>query len=177
MNKHCRIIIATMLILGITGVSLSAQSNNYRSKGYRGSFSVTDHYGVFVGAETSHGYMFDAKNYLGAGVGGFVFPNGKLYPYFGTFFTEYRHYLKDKPSTFVFGAQAGVLHSFTYAKDYDVMVKNAPYFEPTIGWTWGLKNGLGLNLDLGAMISHPMGDARTDSKILVMPKLSFGIEF
>ena len=51
MRKHFRIIVATLLILGITGVSLSAQSNNYRSKGYRGSFSVTDHYGVFVGAE------------------------------------------------------------------------------------------------------------------------------
>ena len=172
-----RTIIATLLILGMSSNALFAQSNNNRSKGYRGSISITDHFGVWVGGETSHGYMFDTKNYLGAGVGGFVFPNGDLNPYFGTIFTEYRHYLKDKPSTFVFGAQAGVLHSFTYAKDYDVKFKNAPYFEPTIGWTWGLKNGLGLNLDLGAMILHPMGDARTDSKILAMPKLSFGIEF
>ena len=172
-----RSIIASLLILGIASSSLSAQSNNNRSRGYRGSVSITDHFGVWVGGETSHGYMFNSKNYLGGGVGAFIFPNGKQNPYFGTLFAEYRHYLKDKPGTFEFGAQAGYLHSFTFEKDYDVTVNNAPYIEPTIGWSWRLSKGLGLNLDLGAMLLHPLDGSRMDSKVRVMPKLSFGIEF
>lgn len=41
-----------------------AQSGNGRTAGYHGNVMVTDHLGVFVGLETSHGYMFDKHNYL-----------------------------------------------------------------------------------------------------------------
>ena len=57
-------------VLAVVSFSALAQTHDYRSKGYKGSVSITDQLGVWVGAETSHGFMFDRHNYLGVGVGG-----------------------------------------------------------------------------------------------------------
>ena len=40
-----------------------------------------------------------------------------------------------------------------------------------------MKSGNGLTLGLGAALYMPVGESRTDKKVLPMPKLSFGFEF
>ena len=70
MNRISKVLLAGVLIV-TSCIGASAQ-NDYRSKGYKGSVSITDHYGVWLGSETSHGYMFNRNIYLGAGIGGYI---------------------------------------------------------------------------------------------------------
>ena len=51
MNQFSKVLLAGVLIIA-SFIGASAQ-NDYRSKGYKGSVSITDHFGVFVGAETT----------------------------------------------------------------------------------------------------------------------------
>ena len=153
-----------------------AQVPDFRSKGYKGSVSLTDHYGVFVGAETSHGYMFDSKNYLGVGFGGFVLPND-AHPVFLDFFVDYQHYFKNERSTPMVSIKSGFSHSINYADTPGVKYGNALLLEPNVGWSWGLKSGKGLTLALGSTLYFPVGASRTDRKVLPLPKLTFSFEF
>ena len=120
--------------------------------------------------------MFDRHNYLGVGVGGFIFPNSS-HPTFMNAFLDYHNYLSKKASTPVLGLKAGGSHSFNYEGLSGVKFKNAVLIEPSLGWSWGLKSGKGLTLGLGAALYLPVGESRTDKKVLPMPKLSFGFEF
>lgn len=163
----------------VISFSALAQTHDYRGKGYKGSVSITDQYGVFVGVETSHGIMFDRHNYLGVGVGGFIFPNSD-HPTFMNTFLDYHNFLSNKASTPVLGLKAGGSHCFNYEGGNgltEVKFKNAVVIEPSAGWSWGLKSGNGLTLGLGAALYMPVGESRTDKKVLPMPKLSFGFEF
>lgn len=72
-----KIIVFLSLLLS-SMISLSAQdtcqkevNSDFRSRGYKGSVLYTNHYLVWQGIETSHGYMFNRHHYLGAGVGAF----------------------------------------------------------------------------------------------------------
>ena len=47
-----RFMFAVIALFAATTLA-SAQVPSFRNKGYKGSISFTDHYGVFVGAETS----------------------------------------------------------------------------------------------------------------------------
>lgn len=154
----------------------SAQVPSFRNKGYKGSISFTDHYGVFVGAETSHGYMFDSKNYLGVGFGGFVLPNDE-HPVFLDFFVDYQHYFKNEKSTPMVSIKGGLNHAVNYADTFGDKYANAILLEPNVGWSWGLKSGNGLTLALGCPFYFPVGASRTDSKVLPLPKLTFTFEF
>ena len=175
MKLTLRILFA-VAALAVVSFNSSAQTYNYREKGYKGSFSLTDHYGVFAGIETSHGYMFDSHNYLGAGIGGFVFPNSS-HPTFMDAFLDYQNYLRDKSSTPVLGIKTGLMHAFNYDENFNIKICNAVFVEPNVGWSWGLKSGKGLTLGLGATMVIPVDDSRADKRILPMPKLSFGFEF
>lgn len=168
---------ALLVMLSLFGAVSHAQTISGRKPGYRGSIAVTDNLGVFVGAETSHGYLFDAHNYLGIGIGGFILPNGTGNPVFGNAFLDYRYYLKDKPGTLVLGVKSGYSHAFTYDKDSGVAFRNGILLEPTVGWCWGLKNGCGFSLGLGLTMIAPLGESRTDKKVLPLPKLAIGFEF
>ena len=66
MNRFCKLVLVGAL--AVVSCFVSSAQNDYRSKGYKGSVSITDHYGVWLGAETSHGYMFNRNIYLGAGI-------------------------------------------------------------------------------------------------------------
>ena len=152
-----------------------AQTSNSRTQGYHGNITLTDHLGVFVGVETSHGYMLDNHNYIGLGVGGFILPNNSHPTYMNTFF-DYHNYLRDK-STLVLGVKAGWSHAFNYLKDSGIKYKNGVLCEPNIGWSWCLQSGKGLYLGLGATLVFPFGDSRTDQKVLPLRKISFGLEY
>jgi hypothetical protein len=175
MRLSKRLLVVTA-VLAVVSFNATAQTDDYRGKGYKGSVSITDQFGVWVGAETSHGIMFDRHNYLGVGVGGFIFPNSS-HPTFMNAFLDYHNYLSKKASTPVLGLKAGGSHSFNYEGLSGVKFKNAVVIEPSLGWSWGLKSGKGLTLGLGAALYLPVGESRTDKKVLPMPKLSFGFEF
>jgi len=166
----------TVLFALIMAASLSfAQSGNSRFRGYQGNIMITDHLGVFIGLETSHGYMFDKHNYLGAGIGGFIFPNESHPTYMNTF-VDYHHYLKEQNSL-VLGVKAGWSHAFNYAGNSGIQYGNGILLEPNIGWSWLFKSGKGLFAGLGLAMIIPVGDSRTDWKVLPMPKISLGFEF
>lgn len=164
------------ITLSLIGISVMGQSRDYRSIGYKGNIMLTNHLGVFIGAETSHGYMFDRHNYLGIGVGGFIFPNENHPTYINTFI-DYHNYLKEKSNTFLIGMKAGYSHAFNYERNSGITFKNGILVEPNIGWSWQLKSGYGLSINLGVSMIVPTGNSRTNKKVLPMPKLSFGFEF
>lgn len=174
MNKHIKLIISLGFLL-LIAASAYAQNSNDRSEGYRGNLAITDHLGVFIGAETSHGYMFDSHNYLGLGIGGFVLPN-ESHPTYMNAFIDYHNYLRDN-NTLVLGVKAGWSHAFNYQKDSGIKFENGILCEPNIGWSWSLNSGNGLYLGLGASLIFPLGESRTEKTVLPMPKISFAFEF
>lgn len=174
MNKHIKLIISLGFLLLISA-SAYAQNSNDRSEGYRGNLAITDHLGVFIGAETSHGYMFDSHNYLGLGIGGFVLPD-ESHPIYMNAFIDYHNYLRDN-NTLVLGVKAGWSHAFNYQKDSGIKFENGILCEPNIGWSWSLNSGNGLYLGLGASLIFPLGESRTEKTVLPMPKISFAFEF
>ena len=164
-----------LAVVSICSVSAYAQNNNGRAPGYHGNLAITDHLGVFIGAETSHGYMFDSHNYLGLGIGGFVLPNDS-HPTYMNAFIDYHNYLRDK-NTLVLGVKAGWSHAFNYQKDSGIKFENGILCEPNIGWSWCFNSGYGLYLGLGASLIFPLGESRTEKTVLPMPKITFGFEF
>ena len=162
--------------LALVTFSASAQMHDYRDKAYKGSVSITDQLGVWAGLETSHGIMLDRHNYLGVGIGGFIFPNSE-HPTFMNAFLDYHNYLSNKTSTPVLGLKVGGSHCLNFDEVTGCKFKNAVLVEPSVGWSWGLKSGHGLTLGIGAPMYMPVGVSRTDKKVIPMPKISFGFEF
>ena len=79
----------------------------------------------------------------------------------------------DGDQTFI----AAILTIIGYALNYSTNCefRNAAVIEPGIGWSWTLKsgNGLLLNIACPVFLTKKMDVVST----YVMPKLSFGIEF
>ena len=168
-----------LIAIALTGICFgaAAQTKDYRDPGFKGSVAITDQLGVFVGGDVSLGYMFDRKNYLGGGVGAFVFPKDGDIPVDGNLFADYRHYFKDTKNSMFAGSKLGFSHAFNYMDNSGVTYHNGILLEPNFGWSWGLKSGHGLELSLGATLLAPVGESRTDKKVLAMPKISFGFSF
>ena len=121
--------------------------------------------------------MFNRNIYLGAGIGGYIFPDGNENPYFGEAFLDFHSYLRDRKGTPVLGLKTGFMHGFNYESASGMKLKDGLFVEPNVGWSWGLRCGKGLTLGLGGKFIAPLGETRTDQKVLFMPKLSFGFEF
>ena len=171
--------ILTIIFLACA-VSVGAQEQQeipaYRHKGYAGSVSFTDQCIIIIGLDTSHGYMFDEQNYLGAGLGFYYAPGGIGHdcpPGSGreTFFmavhvfAEYKLYWFKKRSTPTAGAKVGYGISPEYPDDSQFEL------EPYIGWDWGLKKGRGFSVALGANMFLSKGE------VFPVLKLSLGISF
>ncbi|MCM1515721.1 MAG: hypothetical protein NC080_04790 [Paraprevotella sp.] len=145
----------------------------YRTSGYKGSVSLTDQILVWVGFDTSHGYMFNEHHYLGAGAGFFMAPIDAL-PMFGHVFAEYKAYILKKNSTPTAGLKAGYCGAFK--NDSGNVFNKAAELEPNIGWSWTFSPKVGLSLSLGApvfMFKEMDGSTRAKA----MPKVSISIEF
>lgn len=175
--------ILTIILLTVT-MSVCAQENldipAYRNKGYAGSVSFNDQLFLFLGVDTSHGYMFNECHYLGGGLGLYITPmvvNGVV-PMTAHAYAEYKSYFLKKRSTPTAGLKMGYAipvsddpHDperpdqtiVTYFKAFEV--------EPYIGWDWGLKNGRGIGLALGANLLID------DEGLLPLLKLSLSINF
>ena len=143
----------------------------YRAKGYRGSVSITDQYVVWIGFDTSHGYMFNEHHYLGAGVGLFLAPTG-FFPLFGHTFVEYNAYILKRASTPTAGIKVGFM-GFLGEMDpgitlYSWYLQKSAELEPNIGWSWAFNEDMGIRLSLGAAIFILP---------LAMPKLTIAFDF
>lgn len=173
--------ILTILFLACT-VSVGAQEQQeipaYRHKGYAGSVSLTDMVIILPGFDTSHGYMFNEHHYLGGGLGVYsILPGGN--PIGIHAYAEYKAYWFKKRSTPAAGVKVGYGGAIIIDEDYHSDAFT-PYgegkLEPYIGWDWGLKNGKGLSLAIGANIL--MGNMFTDYMFAVtLPKLTISFNF
>lgn len=170
------------IILLACAVSMSAQDNSeissYRNKGYSGSVSFTDQALILLGLDTSHGYMFDEHHFLGGGIGFYAAPI-KGNPIGYHVHAEYKYYWFKRNSTPTASVKLGYGGAILTDKDYhsDAFMPYGNYkLEPNIGWDWGLKNGNGFSLSLGADIL--INEILTkDMYAIVLPKISLGIMF
>ena len=159
-----------------------AQTKDFRSAGYKGSVSITDQMGVFVGLETSQGYMINRHMFLGVGAGAFMFPNGRDYPAFSEAFLDYNAYVLDKQSTPTAGLKIGMIHALGFGQkvgefEHKYAFQNGVAFEPSFGWNWALNKRYGLSVNIGASIIVPFGENKGTSPSIVLPKLSLAFEF
>ena len=177
MKKIIRTALFCVLAFAMATVQLSAKdagdgAKSFRQTGYKGSVLYTNHYLVWQGVETSHGYMFNEHHYLGAGAGFMLAPIDNV-PTFGRVFVDYNAYICKKRSTPTAGVKAGFCHALNYSSNCEF--RNAAEIEPNIGWNWTLKSGNGLMLNVGCPVYLTKKSDAVST--YVMPKLSFGIEF
>ena len=175
-----RYLLGLMCML-ICNVALG-QNKNYRDQGYKGSVAISDQIGIFVGVETSHGWMINNHHYLGVGAGGFVYPDGRSYPAFAEVYLDYGAYFSNKRSTPVAGIKAGYINALHFGKTINGTVSKYSFekgitIQPLVGWSWGLESGVGLTLGLSANIVAPIGQNKGTKPLYAIPKLSFAFEF
>ena len=107
--------------------------------GYRGSISVNAMYNVWLGAETSHGYIFNRRHYVGGGIGASVAPVENIYV-LGHIFAEYRYFILTQDSSPTLGAKAGLCTDLRNDPS-GPPISRAAEIEINIGWDWTFKNG------------------------------------
>lgn len=171
---NCLKVMMLSVCIAVSGYAAVAQEKDetvpsYRAQGYRGNISFTDQSLIWMGFDTSHGYMFNQHHYLGAGVGLFLAPIADL-PVFGHLFVDYHAYILKKKSTPMAGVKAG--YCFSICDNPGNVFDKAFEIEPNIGWNWALSPKKGLNLSLGASIF--VYDRKS---VVAMPKIAFAFEF
>ena len=163
-------LVVTFLTLIMLAAGASAQSEipAYRAKGYKGSVSYSNIGLLWSGLETSHGYMFNEKFYLGGGLGVKLFPFGKQIVVASPVFAEAQAYWFPRKSTLTSGVRLGYLHNFS----------GDSYFEAdvTVGWSWGFASGQGLTLNAG-LTTVPSEVSITIGDVQISPLLSVAFEF
>lgn len=170
----------TIIILLACAVSMSAQDNmgvpSYRNKGYAGSVSFTDQSIIFLGLDTSHGYMLNEREFIGGGLGFYAAPM-KGSPIIFHLYGEYKFYWKEKYSTPTTGVKVGYGGAIKTQEEDFVMPGAEIKVEPYIGWDWRLQNGKGFSLSLGANVFVSNMFIQADPAFYVMPKLNLGFSF
>ena len=169
-------------IVSLLFISSFAQTTASRESGYKGSISIIDQGGVFVGLETSHGYRLSQHHYLGVGGGAFVFPNGKGYPSFAEAFLEYQAFFSDKSSSPVSSVKAGYIRALKYGElvnGYDNMYlfEQGLSIQPSLGWNWDFTGGCGITLSAGANIVFPVGRNPGNKALYALPTLAVSFNF
>ncbi len=170
MKKTVLAFMASLFML----VSASAQDNTpaYRAKGYKGNVSITSMGLYWNGAETSHGYMFNDRFYLGAGAGLFAGAVWDL-TLAARVFADTRIFWRPRESTPTTGMRLGYLRNF-YGE--------ADMFQAdiTFGWSWGLASRYGISFDVGLSAIIPPGillAAVNQQYFSLAPVLSVSFEF
>jgi hypothetical protein len=173
-------LITLIVILSSSFVSFAGEKGGdtipaYRNAGYRGNVNIDNHILVWFGIETSHGYMINTQNYIGAGAEFFMSPFADDLPMFGNLFGEYQLYFQKDGSTPTAGIRAGYclalkdLSGNTFDK--------AVTLEPRIGWEWAKSDKFGLNLNLGFPLYFYKNYSDSPVQTVFMPMLSFGFIF
>ncbi len=173
MKKTLTLILSVLLLMTFSVCKGQGKNETlHRTAGYKGSVSFTNQL-VFIGLDTSHGYMFNSHHYLGGGAGFFIMPFDSA-PAFGRVFADYKAYIMKRNSTPTAGLQAGYsmalkdLSGNTFQKAFEV--------SPHIGWNWAFNEKVGLDLSIGASL-FVHGSAGNTTVTRPMPKISIGIEF
>ncbi len=173
MKKALSVILGALLFMACNVASAKKLNDEplYRTSGYKGGVSLTDQL-VFVGLDTSHGYMFNCHHYLGGGAGFFLMPFDSV-PAFGRVFADYKAYLLKRNSTPTAGLQAGCCMAFRDMSGLKFL--EAFEVSPHIGWNWTYSDKIGLDFSIGASVFVHNDGFSTLAH--VMPKISIGIEF
>lgn len=180
--KKLKTLIAVLAIFTISIIANAQETNqipSYRHQGYMGNVSISDLHFYFIGLDTSHGYMFNEHHYLGAGVEACISVPvmEDLWVFMVEPFVEYKAFFLKRKSTPTASMRAGYAYGNTYITDPELSFLSFAFdghelaLTPSLGWDWGMKNGKGLNLSVGALI---MTDFKT---IFATPKISFGFNF
>ncbi len=174
MRKKLTLIISVLLLSTFTVLSAKDRKDEtlYRTAGYKGSVAFTNQL-VFIGLDTSHGYMFNSHHYLGGGAGFFIMPFDEA-PAFGRVFADYKAYIMKRNSTPTAGLQAGYCLGLKNLSGNTF--QNAFEIAPRIGWNWTFNEKTGLDLSIGAAF-FVYGNAGSPTATRPMPKISIGIEF
>ncbi len=173
MKRVLTVILGALLLMNCNVMSAKKLNDEplHRTFGYKGSVALTDLM-VFVGLDTSHGYMFNSHHYLGGGAGFFLMPFDSV-PAFGRVFADYKAYFMKRNSTPTAGLQAGYCMAFRDLPGIKFL--NAFEVSPHIGWNWTYSEKIGLDLSIGASVFVHNDGFSTLAHI--MPKISIGIEF
>ncbi|MBQ5639773.1 MAG: hypothetical protein IIV12_02620 [Bacteroidales bacterium] len=99
MKKLLTVVGAFALLSFCVSAQTVSEIPSYRQKGYAGSVSFTNQYIVWLGLDTSHGYMFNEHHYLGGGLGFFLAPIDEVPPTLFHAFVEYKSFWRKKAST------------------------------------------------------------------------------
>lgn len=170
-----RKVLFSIIFICMVCINLYSQEHNYRDKGYKGSISYTNKILIWNGFDTSHGYMFNERHYLGGGLGCYLGMYGNSgIPIIMRIYADYHAYWYDRTSTPVAGIKLGYARSINQNEALSEME-----IEPNIGWSWGTKSGFGLTLSFGLIISNtPVHFSESSSlPFSLAPSLSFAFEF
>lgn len=174
MKRITKHLLTVLTIILASATITSAQESSlpkYRAQGYKGNVGIVGEcLWYFVGVETSHGYMFDEHTYLGIGArASYFLLEGGILPV--NAYLEWRTYTsKVKENTPIIGIKAG----YGY---YPVVRDNNLLLEPNIGWSWSVKGGHGLTLELGCPLYWGIGQNKIESEPQPSPKISIEFEF
>lgn len=167
-------IVLAVLAFFILGVGAFAQDNipAYRTPGYKGEVSLSSLGLYWNGVETSHGYMFNDRFYLGAGAG-VLFGAVWDFTVAARAFADAKVYWLPRESTLTTRVRAGYLRNFYGESDM---------FEGSLalGWSWGLKAGYGISFEAGMSVLVPPGitlAAVNQPCFSLAPVLSLTFEF
>lgn len=171
-------IVLTLVTLLSVIVSAGAQETipAYRSKGYKANVSYTNIGLLWNAIETSHGYMFNEKFYVGGGAGVFVGALGKAVCA-GRIFAEAQAYWFPRKSTLTSGLRFSAFPFFGEGGAFQVFLADL-----TVGWSWGLANGKGITLNAGVCACYPgsisyVGVDLLPGSLGLTPELSVSFEF
>lgn len=93
---------ALLFLMTFTAASATTKEESSAQSGcrtgYRGSISAHAMFNVWLGAETSHGYIFNRRHYVGGGIGASVAPVENIYV-LGHIFAEYRYFILTQDSS------------------------------------------------------------------------------
>ncbi len=163
---------ALLFLMTFTAASATTKEESSAQSGcrtgYRGSISAHAMFNVWLGAETSHGYIFNRRHYVGGGIGASVAPVENIYV-LGHIFAEYRYFILTQDSSPTLGAKAGLCTDLRNDPS-GPPISRAAEIEINIGWDWTFKNGSGVFLQFAAPFF-------ISDFFQFLPKLSFGVEF
>lgn len=170
--KKIALVFVTLMSLML---SAGAQENipAYRSKGYKANVTYTNIGLLWNAVETSHGYMFNDKFYVGGGAGVFVGAFGQAVCA-GRIFADAQAYWFPRKSTLTSGLRLSYF-PFLSGNGYAILA------DLTIGWSWGLASGQGITLNAGVCAGYPGNISYVGVDLSphlgLTPELSLSFEF
>lgn len=168
-----KISVLFIVVLAFIQMNAFAQEDipAYRARGYKANVSYTNLGLLWNGVETSHGYMFNDRFYVGGGAGLMLGALGQpVYTVQG--FADAMAYWFPRKSTLTTGVRVGYIKNFSGDDLFHADV--------TVGWSWGLPSGHGLSANIGLSGSRGMSIIAIDLislSLSLAPVLSVAYEF